>query len=750
MKKFRLRYIYLHLGFTSLLAQVLLLRELVILGAGNELTFGLALGSWLFWTALGSYISGQGWGLKNPIKRLEQIVLLLIILLPLEILLIRWGRNVLSLSSGEMLGWLPLIIFCLLLLAPLCLLIGYGFSASVYATQSSNKISDTSHIAGLVYIMEALGAGIGGILFYFVWLGHFSPLQMSLLTGLIGLILQLFYSKLKLHLLFVKIRLLLILLCLSLLFTPLIAQLEFISRGWSLHNLELKANEESPYGNLIVTQQEEQISFYENGTLIFSTPNLLYAEEIIHYPLLQIQEPENILLIGGGCAGLLEQIIQYPSIKNIDYIELDSTLISLSSQFISDSILKHSDIQIIYGDGRRYLQTTKNKYDAIIISLPDPSTAQLNRFYTSEFFEIASEHLTQKGVFALSVSSSENYLSQELSSFLACISKTLEESFTEIAIVPGETAYFLASDNFLTLNADTLSNRLKKLDLELYYIREYYLPYKLSVERIKYIKEQINRYIKDIRINYDLQPICYFYNTILWSRHFVKGKPSILIKIAKLPLIIYFIPLFLIFIILLFFLHSSKIAKRNSINFSIIAIGLSEIALEIIILLAFQIFYGYVYSKLSIILAMFMIGLALGGWGSNNRFDNKSAWRWLIIIQASMMLYCLLLIPILKGLQHLSGSSAIAWLFPLLSALAGFMAGWQFPLANQLNLIGLKKEQTGSVAGTLYASDLLGSFVGALIISIILIPLVGLLWTLLWLAILNAIAFVGLIIVRHS
>ena len=489
MKKFRLRYIYLHLGFTSLLAQVLLLRELVILGAGNELTFGLALGSWLFWTALGSYISGQGWGLKNPIKRLEQIVLLLIILLPLEILLIRWGRNVLSLSSGEMLGWLPLIIFCLLLLAPLCLLIGYGFSASVYATQSSNKISDTSHIAGLVYIMEALGAGIGGILFYFVWLGHFSPLQMSLLTGLIGLILQLFYSKLKLHLLFVKIRLLLILLCLSLLFTPLIAQLEFISRGWSLHNLELKANEESPYGNLIVTQQEEQISFYENGTLIFSTPNLLYAEEIIHYPLLQIQEPENILLIGGGCAGLLEQIIQYPSIKNIDYIELDSTLISLSSQFISDSILKHSDIQIIYGDGRRYLQTTKNKYDAIIISLPDPSTAQLNRFYTSEFFEIASEHLTQKGVFALSVSSSENYLSQELSSFLACISKTLEESFTEIAIVPGETAYFLASDNFLTLNADTLSNRLKKLDLELYYIREYYLPYKLSVERIKYIKE---------------------------------------------------------------------------------------------------------------------------------------------------------------------------------------------------------------------------------------------------------------------
>ena len=46
-------------GFTSTIAQILLMRELVATFYGNELLFGLVLGAWLAWVAVGS------WGLAR-------------------------------------------------------------------------------------------------------------------------------------------------------------------------------------------------------------------------------------------------------------------------------------------------------------------------------------------------------------------------------------------------------------------------------------------------------------------------------------------------------------------------------------------------------------------------------------------------------------------------------------------------------------------------------------------------------------
>jgi len=37
-------------------------------------------------------------------------------------------------------------------------------------------------------------------------------------------------------------------------------------------------------------------------------------------------------------------------------------------------------------DGRLFLKTTQSTFDVVIVNLPEPQNAQLNRFYTVEFF----------------------------------------------------------------------------------------------------------------------------------------------------------------------------------------------------------------------------------------------------------------------------------------------------------------------------------------------------------------------------
>ncbi len=50
-------HIFAALGFTSMVGQVLLMRELIVVFYGNELSLGIMLGSWLFWVGVGSLLA---------------------------------------------------------------------------------------------------------------------------------------------------------------------------------------------------------------------------------------------------------------------------------------------------------------------------------------------------------------------------------------------------------------------------------------------------------------------------------------------------------------------------------------------------------------------------------------------------------------------------------------------------------------------------------------------------------------------
>jgi spermidine synthase len=54
-----MRVSLLALGFTTTVAQVLLVRELVAVFYGNELVLGLILAAWLAWGALGAGLAGR-------------------------------------------------------------------------------------------------------------------------------------------------------------------------------------------------------------------------------------------------------------------------------------------------------------------------------------------------------------------------------------------------------------------------------------------------------------------------------------------------------------------------------------------------------------------------------------------------------------------------------------------------------------------------------------------------------------------
>ncbi|MFB0533706.1 MAG: hypothetical protein ACETWR_01865, partial [Anaerolineae bacterium] len=103
----------------------------------------------------------------------------------------------------------------------------------------------------------------------------------------------------------------------------------------------------------------------------------------------------------------------------------------------------------------------------------------------------------------------------------------------------------------------------------------------------------------------------------------------------------------------------------------------------------------------------------------------------LLKLELAIVLYWALLPIALSTLYaritHPLVFTSIQGILLFLNALAGFLVGCQFPLANRMWLKG--RESSKRTAGVLYACDLVGAFLGSIVVSVVLIPVLGILET---------------------
>lgn len=738
----------LTIGFTSTVGQLLLLRELITIFYGNELTIGVMLASWLFWVSIGSLA-----GTKLSCN-LGLILLLNAFILPCALFSTSFITKIIpGYTPGEIIGIFPVVGISFLLLAPACFIVGISWSL---ACKEAIRHTDSPLQIGRIYIYEAVGAAAGGFLFSFVlakWVGPYT--SCFILSGLnISAAMLLFTPTPLKRAAAVKVwgSLLLVSLSLTLFNYPQI--IERLSRELRWKPLEVITSKNSIYGNISVIKFKEKFSLFENGLHLFTTEDILTQEETAHYPLLQHQNPETVLLIGGGLGGTIRELLKHP-VERIDYCELDPLIIKLSKAHLpKEELLPLNDprVNLHYIDGRLFIKKSlKNAYDVIIINLPEPFTAQLNRFYSLEFYKEAKEILSPDGIISFGITSSENYISPEQAQLLASIFKTLKQVFPMVLVFPGDTNYFFGSKDIaqLTDNPSVLTYRLKDRGISTKYI-EPYLKFKLSPERLAYIGAAIKESESMAKLNRDFAPIGYFYDMVLWSSHFTTRAQHIFEILYRMNILWFILPIF-VCAVLFSFIVKMKRAKNLAVELSILTTGASELVFQLVVILAFQVLYGYVYYKLGLIFASFMAGLILGSiWINKKMADLKNDYSCYLISQCAIVVYPLLLPSIFYILRCVGNRVTLRefteTIFAFLPAIAGFIGGWQFPLANKL----CRTADASKMAGRLYGLDLFGSCVGALFASSILLPVLGIPQTCLILSMVNVSILWLLILSRKN
>ena len=449
---------------------------------------------------------------------------------------------------------------------------------------------------------------------------------------------------------------------------------------------------ETPYGNIVVSETDKQINFYENGNSLFSIPNVIENEELVHYSLIQHNKPENVLLISGGVSGIIREIEKY-DVKNIDYVEINPDIIEIADKF---GLWKKDEIvNVWHQDAGLFVKNASgNIYNAVLINLPEPNTAGLNRFYTNEFFEELKRIISNNAVIALSLSSTGNYFSEEAKQLHSVIYNTLNNNFDTVIIIPGYRNYFIASDGDLSLEIAEMINRKK---IENTYVNQYFFQDNLLKYRSEYLIKNLD---SSAEINYDFKPVSYYLQIVYWMTLYGISPWYFLIGLVAL----------IVFIVI----------KFKTIDLGMFGTGFSASSIEFLLLISFQIIYGYVYQMLGIIITVFMIGLAIGA-AYFNKFLRKININSFIKIQILIGLYSILFPFIILLLNKLNVSTlAVYFIFFLLTLVISILTGMQFSLASKI-----KKEKISVIASETYAADLLGSAAGMILVSVILFPLLG-------------------------
>jgi spermidine synthase len=775
------------IGFTSVIAQIVLMRELIVVFYGNEISLGIMLAGWLLWTAIGTSVSGWISARWHDSRKLMALLETLIAgVFPLTILAVRASRQVFQSVPGEILAPAPMFLTSFATLSVFCLLSGGLFAAGSRLCGDEARTS-TASAASSVYLLEAAGSGLGGILASLVLIRHFTSCEIAACVALLNLLAAAWVGARTPAFR----RVLLALLLISTLLIPRAARLlEAKSLALLWHGFSLVESRNSVYGNLALVATSESRSLFENGLRVLTVPDPSAAEESVHFALLEHTAPRSLLLIGGGINGSLAQALQYSSLERLEYVELDPAILGIAERHFAQAWTRaRSDPRVLIHpmDGRLFLKTSRAKFDVIIINLPDPFTAQLNRFYTQEFFLEAAEKLNPGGVLSFQVTGAENYISQELADLLRCLEKTLRAVFPQVVAIPGETVHFLVANQAgsLTLDPSVLMTRLRERRIHTQYFREYYIPFRMSADRMLDLELQIEPQAVT-PINRDFTPIAYYFDVVLWSSRFHSDWRGLLESLARLRFgaVSGAVALGLLALTLVAGLyerlgiarHQQTARHHATLGLCVAAMGFTLLGLEVLLLLGFQALYGYVYQQLAILVALFMVGMAAGAWlalrstklgsapglsfrevpqaqydeesrKSRARFLSRqcgigmtaSEYLKLVLLQllaasAPLLLYALFVwLANARGLTALRATSTTV--FPLLALVAGLLGGYQFPLASRIYFAD--SDDSKRNPGVLYGLDLLGACLGAVALSAYLLPVYGFRRTAILMAVVN-------------
>jgi len=193
------------------------------------------------------------------------------------------------------------------------------------------------------------------------------------------------------------------------------------------------------YQRIVITRGRAGFQLFLNGALQFSSADeYRYHESLVHPAMMAAGAPRRVLVLGGGDGLALREILKYPTVEAATLVDLDPDMTRLSERFpplaaLNNHSFEDRRVRVINKDAMIWLEDPGPTFDVAIVDFPDPNSYALGKLYTTRFYKLLKQHLTEGA--AISVQSTSPLFARNS---YWCIVKTIEAAGYEVK--PYQTA----------------------------------------------------------------------------------------------------------------------------------------------------------------------------------------------------------------------------------------------------------------------------------------------------------------------
>lgn len=690
------------MGLAAAMIQVILIRELLALCRGNELVIGVIFSSWFLGIYLGARFNPPGMD-----AAMERRVLLSMVLLPLAMIVSVYGAQAVQLLIPRTAGaFYPIsaeLLLALFFTAPVSFFVGYFFPPLVLLASPEMK----ERSGGNVFYTESLGSFAGGMAFSFVLVTIANPLAIgsALLSAALCIIILRFDRRL-LPLALIPLGLVI--------FSGAIEERIFSAVWNRTHGGTLVHYQRTKYQSLAIETADGTVSVYGDGIRIYTLPDQYDSRGIFHLINALRQDRRTILLMGSGPGSLLHNLLR-SGVSRLYYVDHDPEL--------WDAVYPYrkalyggengTGLTVVREDLRHYLSRIKKRFGMIICLAPPPENIMLNRFYTREFFRLCKARLSDDGIFITSLHGFSNYMSPDRRNYIASMYRAFAGEFPNRLRTSGETVYLAGAGPGVLPRSGT--DLIRRYAGGLYRssgpyekeITENFSPDELrayfETTQLDYFGKVMHPLLKTVAENRDLQPGAYWRNIVLSAfkeesvlHRLVSGFPMMAAIMAVLTGAVFWD------------IRRKHGTRRFAAGVVIYATGLVSISVMLVMIVLYQNSHGIVYHRISLINALFMMGLTAGSF---------TATRWRGMTLPPAMVGIVLAAACVLANTWI-GNDLLFWVLLLFFS---FLCGAVFPALYAAAGPGTPLDS----ASVLDAMDHFGAIAGSLLTVMVFLPLLG-------------------------
>ena len=205
----------------------------------------------------------------------------------------------------------------------------------------------------------------------------------------------------------------------------------------------------------------------------------IYHEMLTHVPILAHGAAREVLIIGGGDGGMLEEALKHRTVVRVTMVEIDRGVVDLSREYLPKICGQAFDdprTDLVIADGVDYVGTCDRKFDVIIVDSTDP-IGPAEVLFSDRFYRRCKNCLTPGGI--LVTQNGVPFMQGgELSGTVRLLRPLFADVGCYLAAVPTYVGGFMAlgwaSDNaaLRTVAPDVLEQRFAAAAIE----TRYYTP----------------------------------------------------------------------------------------------------------------------------------------------------------------------------------------------------------------------------------------------------------------------------------